>query len=69
MRRIGLELRRMAIAFLNVLQAAHLSTIDDGALDELPLPSQRGNRRLAGIDLAKPRVRAVCEALLRPPAP
>jgi hypothetical protein len=58
------ELRRMAIAFLNALQAAHLSTIDDGALDQLPLPSQRGTRRLAGIDLAKPRMRAVCEALL-----
>ena len=39
-------------------------------LDTLPQPTQRGTRRLAGIDLQKPRMRAVVEALLSlAPAP
>jgi len=33
-------------------------------LDWLPQPTQRGSRRLAGVDLQKPRMRAVSEAVL-----
>jgi len=33
-------------------------------LDRLPQPSQRGRRRVAGIDLSKPRMRAVSEAVV-----
>jgi hypothetical protein len=58
------ELQRMVIDFLNVVQAAHRSYLPDGKLDELLEPSQRGKRRLAGVDLQKPRIRTVSEALL-----
>jgi DNA-binding transcriptional ArsR family regulator len=57
-------LQRMVVDFLNVIQAAHCGTLDPTALDSLPQPTQRGARRLAGIDLQKPRMRAVVEALL-----
>ena len=58
------ELQRMVIDFLNVVQAAHHSFLPDGILDALVAPTQRGERRLAGVDLQKPRMRAVSEALL-----
>lgn len=58
-------LRQMLCEFLNALHPAHISYLDDQRiLDTLPLPSQRGARRLAGVDLAKPRMRAVTQALL-----
>lgn len=50
--------------FLGVVQAAHLSFLEANPLDELALPMVRGNRRVAGVDLQKPRLRAVAEALL-----
>jgi hypothetical protein len=63
--RLTQELRRMVIAFLNVMQAAHVSFLDDNAvLDDLPKPTQRGARRVAGVDLAKARMRAASEAVL-----
>ena len=58
------ELQRMVIDFLNLVQAAHISYLPDGILDELIEPTQRGSRRLAGVDLQKPRIRAVAEAVL-----
>ncbi len=58
------ELQRMAIDFLNVVQAAHHSFLPDGILDTLVAPTQRGERRLAGVDMQKPRMQAVSEALL-----
>jgi hypothetical protein len=58
------SLQRMVIDFLNVVQAAHISFLPDGILDDLIEPTQRGKRRLAGVDLQKPRLRAVAEALL-----
>ena len=58
------KLQRMVVDFLNVLCAAHLSFLDGGVLDRLPQPTQRGTRRLAGVDLQKPRVRVVSEAVL-----
>jgi DNA-binding transcriptional ArsR family regulator len=58
------ELQRMVIDFLNVVQAAHRSYLPDGVLDELLEPSQRGQRRLAGVDLQKPRMRNIGEAVL-----
>jgi DNA-binding transcriptional ArsR family regulator len=54
----------MVIDFLNAVQAAHISFLPDGILDELIEPTQRGKRRLAGVDLQKPRLRAVVESLL-----
>jgi hypothetical protein len=58
------RLQRMVIDFLNVVHAAHLSTLDAGALDTLPQPTHRGAQRLAGVDIQKPRMRAVMEAVL-----
>jgi len=58
------RLQQMAIDFLNVIQAAHKSFLPDDALDSLIVPSQRGQRRVAGVDLQNPRMRAVCDALL-----
>jgi hypothetical protein len=58
------KLQRMVIDFLNVVHAAHLSFLDAGALDALPQPTQRGRHRLAGVDIQKPRVRVVVEAIL-----
>jgi hypothetical protein len=59
-----IKLRYMAADFLNVLHAADHSYFDEGVLDSLPQPSQRGTRRLAGIDLQQLRMRQVCTALL-----
>jgi hypothetical protein len=58
------KLRRMAIDFLNTVQAADRAFLHEAALDELPQPSQRGTRRLAGVDLQKPRMRQVAQAVL-----
>jgi len=58
------RLQEMVVAFLAVLQAAHLSFVDGQQLDALAAPSVRGAQRTAGVDLQKPRVRAVAEAVL-----
>jgi hypothetical protein len=58
------RLQRMVIDFLNVIYAAHRGTLAAEALDTLPLPTQRGAQRLAGVDLQKPRMRAVVAAVL-----
>nr|VFK15064.1 MAG: hypothetical protein BECKLFY1418C_GA0070996_101250 [Candidatus Kentron sp. LFY] len=49
---------------INVVHAADHSYLPDGTLNALAEPTQRGTRRLAGVDLQKPRVRAVSEAIL-----
>jgi hypothetical protein len=62
---LAVELQRMVLGFLDAMQAAHVSFLDAAQLlDQLPQPSQRGRRRRAGIDLAKPRMRAVSEAVV-----
>jgi hypothetical protein len=58
------KLEHMVTGFLNVISAANISFLDDGILDTISEPTQRGNKRLAGIDLQKPRMRTVCEAAL-----
>jgi hypothetical protein len=58
------KLQHMAIDFLNAMQAAHVSFLPDGVLDSLIEPTERGNRRLSGVDLQKPRMRSVAEAVL-----
>ena len=47
-----------------MLQAAHKSFLGEEDLDRLPEPTRVGTRRLAGVDLQKPRMRRVVEALL-----
>ena len=56
------ELQRMTVAFLQVVQAADVRFLDTRALDNLHEPTQRGARRVAGVDLNKERVRAVAKA-------
>jgi hypothetical protein len=64
------QLERMVVDFLAAVQAAHLSFLDAGALDQLPRPSVRGPQRLAGVDLQKPRMQAVAQAVVAlAPAP
>jgi len=58
------RLQRLVIDFLNVVSAAHRGTLQAEALDTLPLPTQRGAQRLAGVDIQKPRLRAVMQAVL-----
>ena len=49
--------------FLASLQAAHVAFLDGGQFERWAEPSQRGNRRLAGLDLNKARNRTVIAAL------
>src|SRR6266511_4201338 len=58
------RLEAMVVAFLEVVQAAHLSFIDGQQLDALAVPSVRGARRTAGVDLQKTRMRAVAQAVI-----
>ena len=58
------RLQGMVVEFLGLVQAAHLSFIDGWQLDALAAPSVRGERRIAGVDLQKPRMRAVAEAVV-----
>jgi hypothetical protein len=58
------RLEQMVVRFLAVVQCAHLSFVDGRQLDRLSLPTSRGNHRLAGVDLQKPRLRAVAEAVI-----
>ena len=58
------RLEAMVVAFLGVVQAAHLSFVDGQQWDALAAPSVRGVRRTAGMDLQKPRMRAVAEAVI-----
>jgi hypothetical protein len=49
--------------FLASLQAAHVGFLDEGQFERWAQPSQRGNRRLAGLDLNKARNRLVIAAV------
>jgi hypothetical protein len=56
--------QQMIVGFLGVVQAAHLSFLPSQQLDSLVMPSCRGQQRLAGIDIQKPRIRAVAQAVI-----
>jgi hypothetical protein len=58
------KLQRMTIDFLNVLQAAHASFLQESVLDTLPQPTHTGSRRLAGVDLQKSRMRTLSQAVI-----
>jgi hypothetical protein len=45
--------------FLSVLRGVDASRIDDGTLDALPLPATIGRTRVGGVDIQRPRMRAV----------
>ncbi len=54
----------MLIHFLNTVQAAHVTFLDEGAFERWSEPTTRGTRRLAGIDLNKARNRHVVDAVV-----
>ena len=58
------RLAGMAGRFCTMLDCVDTGFIPGGMLDELPLPSQIGATRTGGIDLNKPRSRAVLAAAL-----
>jgi hypothetical protein len=58
------RLRKMVIDFLNVVFAADLGYVDENVFDSLHQPTQRGSRRLAGVDLQNPGLRILTEGLL-----
>ena len=58
------RLAGMAGRFCTMLDCVDVGFIPDGMLDELPLPSQIGATRTGGIDVNKPRSRAVLAAAL-----
>jgi hypothetical protein len=58
------KLEAMVVGFLEVVQAAHLSFVDGQQLDALAAPSVRGEKRTAGVDLQKLRMRAVAQAVI-----
>jgi hypothetical protein len=47
--------------FLKVLRGVDISYIDDGRLDNWPLASKVGQTRVGGLDVNRPRMRAVME--------
>ena len=47
------RMREMLVRFLGTVQAAHVAFLDEGAFERWSKPTQRGTRRLAGIDLNK----------------
>ena len=49
--------------FLASMQAAHVSFLDEGQFERWAEPSQRGDRRLAGLDLYKARNRTLIAAV------
>jgi hypothetical protein len=58
------RLQQMIVEFLGVVQAAHLSFLEAQPLDALATPTVRGQKRVAGVDLQKPRMRTVAEAVV-----
>jgi len=49
----------MVDRFLSVLRCVDASWIDEGTLDTLPLPATIGSTRVGGVDINRPRTRAV----------
>jgi len=58
------RMQAMRVRFLAVVQAAHISFLDAGQFESWAQPTQRGNRRLAGLDMNKARNRAVVQAVI-----
>lgn len=54
----------MLARFLDAVQAAHVSFLDDGTFETWHEPTLRGTRRLAGIDVNKARNRYVLDAVV-----
>jgi len=58
------QLKAILDRFLAVLRSVDASFIDLGTMESWPLPSQVGASRVGGIDVNRPRIRAVMEAVI-----
>ena len=58
------RLQAMLERFLQVVHCVDVACVDDRTWEELPSPSQVGQARVAGVDMNKPRTRAVLQAVL-----
>lgn len=58
------KMRQTLLNFLNVVQAVCGGCIDARQLDALPAPSACGSKRIAGVDLQKPRMQAAVSAVI-----
>jgi hypothetical protein len=58
------RMQQMLVRFLAVVQAAHISFLDAGQWESWAEPTQRGNRRLAGLDMNKARNRAMVQTVV-----
>jgi len=61
---ITTSLKVITERFLAVLRGVDVSFIDDERLDTWPLPSKIGQTRVGGIDVNRPRMRAVMEGVI-----
>ncbi|MBI4583262.1 MAG: hypothetical protein HY717_04485 [Planctomycetes bacterium] len=57
-------LREIVERFLAVVRRVDVSFIDDGTLEAWPTPAQIGKSRIGGVDVNRPRIRAVMKALV-----
>jgi len=58
------SLKAILDRFLAVLRGVDISFIDNGMLETWPQPSQVGAVRVGGLDVNRPRIRAVMEAVI-----
>jgi len=61
---IVIRLRGILERFLNALGCMDACFVSDDTLDNLPQPAQVGQTKVGGIDLNKPRMRRVADAVL-----
>jgi hypothetical protein len=58
------QMRETVVNFMNVVQAVHHCTVGARHLDGLAAPSRHGAKRIAGVDLQKPRMQAVAAGVI-----
>lgn len=58
------ELEQILQRFLEVLDCVNCAFLDDGTFDQLSRPGQIGAKPVAGIDLSKPRMRTIINAVI-----
>ena len=58
------QMRETVLNFMNVVQAVHHCTVGARHLDGLAAPTRRGAKRIAGVDLQKPRMQAVAAGVI-----
>jgi hypothetical protein len=58
------QMRQTLFNFLDVVQAVHQPALSSRHLDALATPSRRGEKRIAGVDLQKPRMQAVAAGVI-----